>query len=98
MLQSEFEAGSGTYKRGGFLYASIVGQKQVTNSEGDAQSKIVSVISKGAAKRVVPKVGDVITGRVSTYCDLDLVAQTRFLDLKEQLAVWNFQEESVSNP
>lgn len=74
VVQSEFEAGSGTYKRGGFVYASIVGQKQIANSEGDAQSKAVSVISKGAAKRVVPKVGDVITGRVSTgllcrYCN-----------------------------
>ncbi|GMH39097.1 hypothetical protein BSKO_06995 [Bryopsis sp. KO-2023] len=63
-LESELKAATGTYKRDGFVYASIVGRRQEISGE-EGKNPIISVVNERATKRVVPKVGDIIMGRVN---------------------------------
>ncbi|CAD7701667.1 unnamed protein product [Ostreobium quekettii] len=65
--ESNYIAGAGTYGREGFIYASIVGRQEVTSAQGDAEKKlpIVTVTSMKGGGKVVPQIGDVVTGRVT---------------------------------
>jgi exosome complex component CSL4 len=56
----EFEPGEGTYIRQNFIFASVVGNKEIVQSE---EKKILSV-KKGKEPSIVPDEHSIVTGRV----------------------------------
>ncbi|WIA32779.1 hypothetical protein OEZ86_005963 [Tetradesmus obliquus] len=60
--EDSLQAGTGTYVRGGFIYASIVGLQQVVHEGTD--EAVVQVVAKGAAP-VVPEPGSIVIAKVT---------------------------------
>eukprot|EP00163_Fabomonas_tropica_P015455 TRINITY_DN28250_c0_g1_i1.p1 TRINITY_DN28250_c0_g1~~TRINITY_DN28250_c0_g1_i1.p1 ORF type:complete len:207 (+),score=27.51 TRINITY_DN28250_c0_g1_i1:209-829(+) len=58
---SDYTPGKGTYARGEFIYASVVGAREVVQ-EGGAD---VMHVRKQGEDIVVPKIGDIVTGKVT---------------------------------
>jgi exosome complex component CSL4 len=58
---SQLSAGPGTYVRGGYLFASLVGSRV----ERDGSPPMVMVEAKGAAQDQVIEVGDIVMGRIT---------------------------------
>ena len=68
-------AGAGTYARGQYIIASVVGKKHVVgdkSGEGSEGGGVgVITVSRSARASTVPAVGNVVTGTVTLLFDFD---------------------------
>lgn len=67
-MQDKFQAGPGTYTRGGYIYASVVGMQQVVTNDGDCGGAEMQVLC-GARTPVVPEPGSVVIAKVFERTD-----------------------------
>eukprot|EP00879_Flechtneria_rotunda_P013522 GHRR01014119.1.p2 GENE.GHRR01014119.1~~GHRR01014119.1.p2 ORF type:complete len:140 (+),score=37.65 GHRR01014119.1:305-724(+) len=57
----QYTPGPGTYTRGGFIYASIVGSQQIT---GEGTKQVIKVVGKQAAP-VIPEPGSTVIAKIT---------------------------------
>ncbi|KAJ2720770.1 hypothetical protein GGI07_004409 [Coemansia sp. Benny D115] len=95
-LTHEYEAGPGTYVRNGAIYSSILGTKNVTETEKPA--KPILSIERSNSKFAIPVIGSEILGRVvrinpraatvaimmvgTTPCQEDFLGTVRVQDIR----------------
>ncbi|XP_059174223.1 exosome complex component CSL4-like isoform X2 [Physella acuta] len=69
-------AGSGTYKRNGFIYASVVGFLEET-TQADTGHKVISINTEGL-QNVIPDIDAIVTARVTNvnprFCKCDILS------------------------
>src|SRR3989338_7129046 len=63
--QDEFEAGEGTYYRLEYIHASLAGYKHVREAETPSGRRVVEITRDKESTVIVPKIGDVVTCRVT---------------------------------
>eukprot|EP00775_Hariotina_reticulata_P003225 gene3225-3502_t len=60
----KFQAGPGTYTRGGYIYASVVGVQEVLNAQEQPGHAVMQVLGRAGAP-VVPEPGSIVISKVT---------------------------------